>query len=309
MTTPEAGKARPKRQKVAVFLLLAAAICLVFSPLGSSSGRGAAPLQISYINVGQGDSILLRDPDGFAVLIDGGEKTAGPTVVNYLKTHGVTTLNVMLATHPDSDHIGGLISVLQDSSITVQHVIYSGYPGTTLTWLDFKNAVAADGLTLEPVQFPATLHWGVLTVWVMNPSAGAASLSTNDQSLVLKVLYDARAFLFTGDISSTIEATLIARATPLAADVLKVAHHGSAYSSSPDFLASVEPKEAVISVGSNSYGMPSPDTLARLQAAGARIWRTDQNGNVIVNSDGRIYTISDVPIYNIYIPMVSSSFP
>jgi competence protein ComEC len=266
--------------------------------------RGAAPLQITYINVGQGDCILLRDPNGFTILVDGGKPAAGPTIVSYLKSKGITSLDVILATHADSDHIGGLITVLRDDSIAVHRVLYNGYAGSTATWSNFLAAVTNKGLTLEAAQFPETLHLGTLTVWIMNPASGLGSPETNDASVVMKVIYGTKAFLFTGDISSTIEATVIARNTPLASDVLKVAHHGSAYSSSPNFLASVEPEEAVISVGVNSYGHPSEGTIARLQASGARVWRTDLNGNVIVNSDGQIYTISDIPIYSVYLPFV-----
>jgi competence protein ComEC len=296
-----------KKQKIAAGLIFAFALLLLALSIPLQAGRGAAPLQITYIDVGQGDSILLQDPGGFTILIDGGKTTAGSTVVSYIKSKGISTLDVVLATHADADHIGGLIDVLQDGAITVKRVLYNGYPGTTATWNTFAAAVASRGLTPEAAQFPETLYLGSLTAWVMNPAPGLGSPETNQASVVLKIMYGSKAFLFTGDVDTTIEATIIARQTPLAADILKVAHHGSAYSSSPNFLASVQPKEAVISVGPNSYGHPSADTLSRLQAVGARIWRTDVNGNVIANSDGIIYTISNIPIYDSYIPYLASS--
>ena len=298
------------RKRRAALALLSVTILFVFvTSITFQDTRGAAPLQVTYLDVGQGDSILLRDPNGFTILIDGGVTAAGPTVVSYIKSKGITSIDVILATHADADHIGGLISVLQDSSIAVHRVLYNGYAGSTQTWTNFATAVTAKGLVLEAAQFPETLQLGLLTFWVMNPASGLINPETNNVSVVVKVFYGTKAFLFTGDISSTIEATVIARNTPLASDVLKVAHHGSAYSSSPNFLASVQPKEAVISVGVNSYGHPSADTIARLQAAGARVWRTDVNGNVIVNSDGIIYTISDIPIYDVYIPALIRANP
>lgn len=297
------------KRRVIVVFVCAAVVVILAAAFTLQATRGAAPLQIAYLNVAQGDSILLRDPDGFTILIDGGKPAAGPTVVNYIKSRGISTINVLLATHADSDHIGGLITVLQDNSIAVQRVLYNGYAGSTATWTNFVTAAANRGLALEAAQFPETLHLGALTVWVMNPASGLGNPETNDASVVLKVLYGAKAFLFTGDISSTIEAAVIARQTPLAADVLKVAHHGSAYSSSPDFLASVQPDDAVISVGVNSYGHPSADTIARLEEAGAAVWRTDVDGNVIVNSDGIIYTISDIPIYDTYLPLLINNSP
>jgi len=295
------------KRKIAIGFLCGSILILLAFSISFGKARGAAALQISYIDVGEGDSILLRDPGGFTIMIDGGKTTAGPAVVNYIKSKGISTIDVILATHADADHIGGLIDVLQDNTIAVQRVLYNGYAGTTQTWNNFVAAVTNKGLTLEAAQFPETLQFGALTVWVMNPAAALESPDSNQASIVLKILYGSKAFLFTGDIDTTIEATVIARQTPLASDILKVAHHGSTYSSSPNFLASVQPKEAVISVGPNSYGHPAVDTLARLQAAGARVWRTDVNGNVIANSDGIIYTISNIPIYNIYIPVMMNA--
>ena len=122
--------------------------------------------------------------------------------------------------------------------------------------------------------------------------------------------------LFTGDIDSTIEATIVARQTPVTADVLKVAHHGSAYSSSAVFLAAVQPHVAVISVGPNSYGHPSPDTISRLQSAGGVVYRTDQSGNITVSIDGTSYSVSSdqapipIPIsLGLYLPLVMSAPP
>ncbi len=278
-------------------------IFVVSSSMGNA--HGSAVLQIAYINVGQGDSILLRDPNGYTILIDGGKTTAGPTVVNYIKSKGISSIDVIVATHADSDHIGGLITVLQDNSIAVHRILYNGYAGSTATWNAFVSALTDRGLTLEAAQFPETLHLGALTIWVMNPASGLSNPETNDASVVMKVIFGSKAFLFTGDISSTIEATVLARQTPVSADVLKVAHHGSAYSSSPNFLGTVQPDEAVISVGANSYGHPSADTILRLEAVGARVWRTDQDGTIIVNSDGFIYTVpSDIPVFDVYVPVV-----
>ncbi len=291
------------RRKAAVLAFLMVALLSVFLVRDI---HGAAVLQVTYINVGQGDSALLRDANGFNLLIDGGKTSAGPAVLAALKNLGISSVDVMLASHADSDHIGGLITVLQDHSIAVQRVLYNGYPGTTATWNTFAAEVAGRGLTLEAAQFPETLQLGQMTVWVMNPAAGMGSPETNAASVVIKIIYGSRRFLFTGDIDTTIEATVIARGTPLAADILKVAHHGSVYSSSPNFVASVQPKEAVISVGDNSYGHPSATIIARLNEDGARVWRTDQDGSVYVNSDGITFTVLNAAIFEVYIPLIRS---
>jgi beta-lactamase superfamily II metal-dependent hydrolase len=248
-------------------------------------------LVVSFINVGQGDSILIRDPGGFDVLIDGGKSSAGPTVVAYLRQQSVDDIDVMLASHADSDHIGGLIDVLNATDIPVKAVLYNGYPGDTVTWGNFATAVANDGLTLTPVAFPFTNTWGTTSAHILNPVTGLVNPDQNAASVVVLLEYGLMRFLFTGDIDSTVEATIVARGTPIPAQILKVAHHGSEFSSSEAFLSAVKPEQAIISVGRNSYGHPSSETIARLLAAGAQIWRTDYKGTILVRSDGLVYTI------------------
>jgi competence protein ComEC len=272
------------RKKILTSIALFALLVSFFyftNAVGSSSDQ----LQVSFINVGQGDSALISDSSGFDILIDGGKTSAGPTVVAYLKSKPVDDIDVMIASHADSDHIGGLINVLE-SDIPVEAVYYNGYPGNTTTWSKFATAVANKGLTLTAAQFPREYTWGSVTAYILNPAAGLTNPETNNASVVILFDKQDNEFLFTGDMDSTIEATVVARGTPMAAEVLKVSHHGSECSSSTDFLNVVQPKEAVISVGKNSYCHPSDGTLLRLSTVGARIWRTDENGMVIVDSDG-----------------------
>ena len=240
----------------------------------------------TFINVGQGDSALIRDGLGFDVLVDGGKAEAGFTVLTYLRSQGVTELDVMLASHADSDHIGGLIEILHATDITVQEVLYNGYPGDTATWTNFVAAVTAEGLTLTAVQFPTVLTWGTLQAHILNPASGLINPDSNEASLVIRLDYNEINYLFTGDIDSTIEATVIARQTPVASEILKVAHHGSASSSSDAFLAAADPTLSAISVGENSYGHPSPLTVERLITSGSQVIRTDQYGNITIFSDG-----------------------
>jgi len=276
------------------------------------SAVALAPLTISYIDVGQGDSILLRDPDGFDVLIDGGPTSAGSTIVNYLRNQAVDDIDVMLVTHPDADHIGGLIQVLGMADVPVEQVLYSGYPGDTATWTDFTHAVTDEGLSLTTAQYPQTLTWGSVSARVLSPTAGLTNPATNAASVVVMVTYGSNQFLFTGDISSAEEADIIGRGSNVNADILKVAHHGSGYSSSAVFLESVGMNEAVISVGQdNPYGHPDPEAISRLLTAGATIFRTDFNGTVVVVSDGSTYTITptfDMP-NSVYLPIVMKSEP
>jgi competence protein ComEC len=268
------------------------AIILAFLITTQAMGAVQDSLQVAYIDVGQGDSILIKDQQGFNALIDGGRSSAGPTVVAYLKGQGVSSLDVMVATHADADHIGGLINVLRDADIQVKTVYYSGYEGDTATWSDFATAVAEKGSTFQPAQFPQTYTWGGTTAHILNPAPGMVNPDSNDTSVVILLDHGGDHYLFTGDIDSTMEATIVARGTPVAAQVLKVAHHGSSASSSASFLAAVAPQEAVVSVGPNSYGHPAADTISRLEVAGAEIWRTDQLGTILFTDDGITYTIS-----------------
>jgi len=284
----------------AVVLLL-----LCFITLNAHS-QPPGELRVSFINVGQGDSALLRDANGFDVLIDGGEESAGPAVLAYLRNAGVDDIDVLAASHADSDHIGGLIAVLEAADIPVEAVVYNGYPGTTGAWNDFISAAAARGLTPTAAQFPGEFVWGEMAVHVLNPVSGLSNPDTNDASVVLRVDHGDVSFLFTGDIDSTIEAQTAARGTPVAAEVLKVTHHGSKYGSSLPFLQAVMPQVSIISVGQNSYGHPAPETIDRLRSVGSDVWRTDFNGNIVVISDG--FSVTVIPEYVwsiIFLPVIA----
>lgn len=273
----------------------------------------AGNLKVSFFDVGRGDAILIHGPDNFDVLIDGGRTIAGPTLVAGLRKEKVDDIDVMLASHTDGDHVGGLINVLYADDIPVRQVLYNGYPENTTTWNAFAAAVADEGLHMKAVHFPDSFTWGLTKAYVLNPAAGISVESinsdTNLASVVVLLVYGKTRFLFTGDIDSTIEATVVARRTPVAAQILKVAHHGSASSSSAYFLSKVHPSEAVISVGPNSYGLPEPEAIARLLAAGARVWRTDINGTIVVLSNGIIYSVNFPLRYGSFLPLNFRNIP
>jgi len=282
---------------IGLTVLLLVGSTAVFANLG--------PLTVSSIDVGQGDSILLRAPDGTDILIDGGPRAAGPTVVAYLQQEGVDDIEVMVATHPHADHIGGLINVLQ-STIPVEAVVY-GLPGSTVTYSDFVAAMQADGLTLTPVAEGQAFTWGPMSVSAQNPPEG----DTNEDSVVLLITYGDHEFLFTVDIGSAAEGDILASGVSINADVLKVAHHGSKYSSSQVFLDVVTPAYAVISVGEdNPYGHPTQETLDRLAVVDAEVYRTDLHGTVVITSDGQLlwtnHDSSPLIAFLVYLPLVEN---
>jgi beta-lactamase superfamily II metal-dependent hydrolase len=276
--------------------LFAAALFL----LVATSVTGGTGFTVSFIDVGQGDAALLHDPAGCNILIDGGIPSAGPTVVDYLHRQGVSQIDAMIATHADSDHIGGLVNVLQTGDISVTQVLYNGRgDATSSTWNSFVSAVMDKGLTLTVAHWPMTYTWCAVHAQVLNPSPLEPYNNDNDASVVILAQHDATRYLFTGDISSDVDVSITLRTTALPIDVLKVSHHGSAYASSAAFLSLARPRIAVISVGPNSYGHPATETLIRLGNIGALTLRTDLAGTVTLH-DGAFYTRT------LYLPIVAA---
>lgn len=276
--------------------------------LSAPADRAASQpgLRVTFLDVGQGDSALLQDGNGFDVLIDGGSPSAGSGLVAFLLDREARELEVMVVSHAHRDHIGGLIAVLQEPAISVEQVLFNGYPDSTDTWQAFTQAVAGAAISMTVATFPAFYTWGDFQASVLNPEAGLSSPDQNEASLVLRVEYGFLRFLFTGDIGHAAEEAILKRTSLLEADLLKVAHHGSLDSSGPDFLAAVQPGEAVISVGKNSYGHPAYETITALQAVGARLWRTDFSGNLQVTSDGsRLEVLPEYAVF-LYLPAVSA---
>jgi len=255
--------------------------------LPQARGPTGANLTMTAIDVGQGDSILLTFPHNESLLIDGGKEVEGPTVVSYLHSVGITHLNGIVATHPDSDHIGGLITVL--SSMPVDHVYDVGLPKSSATYATFLQLVAQKNISYTQSRAGDSIAMDSdTTILVINPPQPKYTTEApdNDHSIVMKVTYQRVSYLLTGDAESSAEARMISMYN-CSAYVLKVGHHGSGSASSATFLRAVMPHIAVISVGANnSYGHPAPQALARLAAANTTVYRTDTQGTIIVTTNG-----------------------
>ena len=248
-------------------------------------------LTVRFLDVGQGDSILLACGDE-TMLIDGGPIEEGQFLVSRLNRLDVTGLTYVVNTHPDEDHCGGLAAVL--AKYPAEHVYSSVTEYTTKV---FSNVVKYADEQGHPVEVPQTGDsWtlGSASVQIIGPVQTYSD--PNNGSLVLRVDYGGTSFLFTGDMEQTAEADLMDSGANVRADVLKVGHHGSPTSSSEAFLEAVAPSIAVISVGEdNDYGHPSADVLARLEALGTTIYRTDTQGEIIITSDGQALTVTTDP--------------
>ncbi|GAA0771178.1 ComEC/Rec2 family competence protein [Clostridium subterminale] len=246
--------------------------------------------KIHFINVGQGDSILIEN-NNFNILIDSGPNSTKDTLISYLKKHKIKKLDYVIASHPHEDHIGSMDDIV--NKFNIEEFIM---PKALTTSKDFSNLIEVlknKGLTIKNVtdNFKIQLSENsyINFLWTGNISDD----NLNNHSIVIKYINKNTSFLFTGDMEDEIENILLSSKKPLESTVLKVAHHGSNTSSSKPFLTKVNPKISVISCGmGNDYGHPHKNTLATLKNLHSKILRTDINGNIIIKTNGDGLVIS-----------------
>jgi len=259
---------------------LVASLALVLSgtAMGHTTTVQSGALQVHVIDVGQGDSTLIVTPDGAAALIDGGD--ANGMALEYLQSLGIRRLNLMIATHPHADHIGGLVQVL--GGILVEKVIVSG--SSHAAFEGFLDTVDAAGVTYIEALRGDRFSLSGLTLDVLSPSPILTG-DANEDSLVLRLVCSNTRLLFMGDAGAQAEASMLDASLDVAADFIKVGHHGSCDGSTVPFLQAVSPEVAVISVGrGNGFGHPCFDTLTRLTSAEAEIRRTDLEGTIVIEA-------------------------
>lgn len=253
-----------------------------------STTHSSEVLKVYYLDVGQGDSTLIRTPKGQHVLIDGGDNSQGENVVKYLKQYGVKELDAVIATHPDADHIGGLDTVL--NAIPAKSVYAPRVSHTTKTYEDFLFAVKNQKLKIKSAKAGVELPLNGVRAEFLGP-VGDYGKDLNAWSAVLKLTYQNTSYLFSGDAERKSEADMVKSGANLKADVYKVGHHGSDTSSSTEFLQAINPAYAVISAGKdNKYGHPKDVIIKRLKTANVKVYRTDKEGTVTSISDGNSIT-------------------
>jgi len=264
--------------------LLCFLLCLLLLPAfcTGEESTAAETLVIHFLDVGQGDAALIQC-GGQTLMIDGGDKNANQFIYSYLSEQGLTYLDYIIATHPHDDHVKGLATalVLCDAGIVYSPVTEAEGEG----FHDFIDKLAYRGGHLTVPHRGDTFSLGSATVTFLTEPQPEWSL--NDQSLMVKIVFGNTSFIFTGDAEWLAEQDAIAGGIDLHADVLKLGHHGSLTSTSQEFLDAVQPKYAIISVGSgNKYGHPSDETLLKLTHMYVSVFRTDKHGTIICTSDG-----------------------
>jgi beta-lactamase superfamily II metal-dependent hydrolase len=259
----------------------------------------AGSLQVYLLDVGQGDSLLIVSPGGKHVLVDAGPAQAGDEVVAALQRHGVQSLDLVVATHPHADHIGGMRRVLD--KFTVNNFLDSGQEHPTATYERLIKAIKDKGINFIEAQRGQTFELDSgAKLEVLNPMGNGKWITEvrtggsveNANSIVLRLSYGDFAMIFTGDAEAETEAEMIKAGGNLRAQVLKIGHHGARYATSDEFLRAVQPSHAVISDGAdNKYGHPTQETLDRLRRSNTEVFRTDLQGEIAIISDGKNFLL------------------
>lgn len=254
-------------------------------PLGPS-------LRVDFIDVGQGDSIFIHTPDGANALIDAGEEEYGSKVVDHLRRAGVRRLDLLVMTHPHSDHIGGMPAVLD--AFPVGTVLDSGYNHGTSLQKDVLQIIADKKISYRLAKAGKVLPLGskarLEILGPPDPLLSGTESDANNNSVVIRLDYGKVSMLLTGDIELEGQGELIASHRDLESQVLKVSHHGSSDGTTLELIRLVRPEYVVISVGAdNEYGHPHRKTLRMLsqERTGAQLFRTDRDGTVTIRTDGR----------------------
>jgi competence protein ComEC len=249
-------------------------------------------LNVHYIDIGQGDSIYIKTPAGEDILIDGGSKASGSKVVAYLKKQKVDDIEVLISTHPDADHVGGLDEVL--AAFKVENVYAPKVQHTTQAFKDFLTAVKNEKLTIKTAKLDVLLPLQDKSIQAkfIGPVKDYKKDDLNNWSAVLQLTYNKNKFLFMGDAETQAEKDMLAKKLISKVDVLKVGHHGAKETTTNELLKVAKPTYSIISVGAkNSYKHPTNEVLKRLNTFKSKVYRTDQKGTIVVTSDGAKITI------------------
>lgn len=262
-----------------------------FCSLGNYSDcADGSPFAVHVLDVGKADSIFI-ECSGHYLLVDGGTSDRGSQVSDYLRQRGVKTLDCVVNTHPDQDHIGGLRDVLLNFKIRryLSPALPAGLIPDSQEYSGVENALKSKQISEEHPKPGTRFFVGSTQVSVLGPVT--VGNSTNNNSIILKLKFGKTSFLLMGDAEKEEEKSLLSSREDLSANVLKVGHHGSDTSTTPNFLKAVNPRYAAISVGDDSNNLPKSSVSKHLADAGIAVYRTDISGTVIFLSNGKTISV------------------
>lgn len=246
--------------------------------------------RIHFINVGQGDSILIEN-NNFNILIDSGPNSAKDTLISYLKKYKIKKLDYLIASHPHEDHIGSMDDIV--NKFYIEEFIMPKVLSTDKNFSNLVNALKSKGLTIRNINNNLKIQLSKDNYIDFLWTGDISDDNLNNHSIVIKYINKNTSFLFTGDMEEEVENILLSSKKSLESTVLKVAHHGSKTSSSKGFLSKANPRIAVISCGmGNDFGHPHKNTLKALENLNSKILRTDINGNIIIKTNNDKLMIS-----------------
>ena len=268
-----------------ILLILSVAGCGITTPKQDEKQRDAVKLRVHFLDVGQGDSILLES-EGEFVLVDAGEKDCGRFVLDYIRDRDADSLKYVIATHPHTDHIGGLTTVI--NGIKTENFITCETDQQTATWKNVLKAVDKNDVNYIDAMVGSSYRFGEAEFTILAPHSSSYEGGYNDYSVVIMAQYGDNRFLLTGDAGKVSEREMLEAGADLHADVLKCGHHGSSDSSSEGFLLQVDPAFAVVSCAQNNeYGHPHTETLQKLELMHCTCLRTDTMGTIVAAADGK----------------------
>lgn len=254
-------------------------------------------LEVNFFDVGQGEAIFIETPSRYQILIDGGPNSVILEKLAESLPFWDRTIDLIILTHPEHDHLAGLIEVLK--RYKVENILWTGVVRDTLEYKEWektiKNEREKEGAQIKIAQAGQRINLSISEIdrymevlYPFENLEGQEFKNSNNTSIIAKLIFDKNSFLFTGDAYQSVEKKLVAKETDLASDVLKVGHHGSKTSNSEEFIEKISPEIAVISVGKdNPYGHPHQETLDTLEKYGIKILRTDRDGDVKILCDSQ----------------------
>lgn len=276
-----------KKVYVSLGILLALTIISWSVVLASSSSR----LKISFYDVGQGDAIYIRIPKNLDIIVDGGPKDTILSKLSQDMPFYDRKIELVILTHPHADHVTGLVHILE--RFEVEQILYSDVSYTSSIYSEWRKLIKEKNIPISLAHAGQIIKLGQARMYILHPTSSFVEKKVqnlNNTSIVGRLVYGKTVFLLPGDIEKEIEAKLVKKYQAnnlLRADVLKVGHQGSKTSSSPEFIALVDPTYAIIPVGANNkFGHPHPQTIETLDKANAKILRTDVHGDIKCWSDG-----------------------